>query len=45
MILSLSSKNLNSKIKEINVLLNFLQMFIIRGLDYTSDIETISCQI
>ena len=41
MILSLRSKNLNSKIKEINVLLNFSQMFNIRSLGYTAHIETL----
>ena len=41
MILSLRSKNLNSKIKEINVLLNFSQMFNIRALGYTAHIETL----
>ena len=41
MILSLRSKNLNSKIKEINVLLNFTQMFNERALGYTAHIETV----
>ena len=40
MMLSLRCKNLNSKIKEINVLLNFSQMFNTRALGYTAHIET-----
>ena len=39
-ILSLRSKNLNSKIKEINVLLNFLEIFYMRAPSYTAYIET-----
>ena len=41
MILSLHSKNLNSKIKEINILLNFKQIFNIRALGYTAQIEMV----
>ena len=40
MTLSLRSKNSNSKIKEINVLLNFSQMFNMRALGYIAHIET-----
>ena len=39
--LSLRSKNLNAKIKEINVLLNFSQMFNMQTLGYTAHIETV----
>ena len=39
--LSLRRKNLNAKIKEINVLLNFPQMFNMRALGYTAHIETV----
>ena len=41
MFLSLRSKNLNTKIKEINILLNFLQMSNMRALGYTAHIETV----
>ena len=39
MFLNLRSKNLNTKIKEINVLLNFLRMFNMRVLGYTAHIQ------
>ena len=38
---SLRSKNLNAKIKEINVLLNFSQMFNMQTLGYMAHIETV----
>ena len=41
MFLNLYSKNLNAKIKEIKVLLNFSQMFNVRALGYTEHIETV----
>ena len=41
MFLSLRSKNLNVKIKERNVLLNFSQMFNMQALGYTAHIETV----
>ena len=41
MFLSLHSKNLNTKIKKINVLLNFSQMFNIQALGYMAHIETV----
>ena len=41
MFLSLRSKNLNAKIKEINVLLHFSQMFNLRPHGYTAYIETV----
>ena len=39
--LKFTQQNLNLNIKEINVLLNFLQMFNIRVLGYTAHIETV----
>jgi len=41
MTLNLRSKDLNSNIKEINVLLNFSQMFNIRALGYMAHMETV----
>ena len=40
-VLKFSSKNLNAKIKEINILLNFSQMFNMQALGYMAHIETV----
>ena len=39
--LKFTQQNLNSKIKKINVLFNFLQMFNIRALGYMAHMETV----
>ena len=41
MFFCLRRKNLNAKIKEINVLLNFSQMFNMQALGYTAGIEAV----